>query len=119
MNENKIEELQQDIQVLKITNEGSATEVGELNDKIMILNKDYAVLFHSVKNGTSTKYNELVVIHEKMKDKFDIIKSRCDSAETKNYKLNKHIRKLDKKCTDIRELTYAIQYPLSEGTLDC
>ena len=85
----------------------------------MILNKDYAILFHSVKNGTSTKYNELVVIHEKLKDKFDIFKSRCDSAETKNYKLNKHIRKLDKKCTDIRELTYAIQYPLSEGTLDC
>ena len=116
VNENKIEELQEDIKVLKITNEGCEKE---LNDKIMILNKDYAVLFHSVKNGTSTKYNELVAIHDKMKDKFDIIKSRCESAETKNYKLNKHLKKSDKRCSDIRELTYAIQYPLSDGTLDC
>lgn len=116
VNENKIEELEEDIKILKITNEDSEKE---LNDKIMILNKDYAVLFHSVKNGTSTKYNELVAIHDKMKDKFDIIKSRCESAETKNYKLNKHLKKSDKRCSDIRELTYAIQYPLSDGTLDC
>tara|TARA_R110000772_G_scaffold19638_4_gene54791 strand:+ start:282 stop:1070 length:789 start_codon:yes stop_codon:yes gene_type:complete len=116
VNENKIEELEEDIKILKITNEDSEKE---LNDKIMILNKDYAVLFHSVKNGTSTKYNELVAVHDKMKDKFDIIKSRCENAETKNYKLNKHIRKLDKRCSDIRELTYSIQYPLSDGTLDC
>ena len=47
------------------------------------------------------------------------MKSRCESAETKNYKLNKHLRKSDKRCSDIRELTYAIQYPLSDGTLDC
>ena len=116
VNENKIEELEEDIKVLKLTNEGCEKE---LNDKIMILNKDYAVLFHSVKNGTSTKYNELVAIHDKMKDKFDIIKSRCESAETKNYKLNKHLKKSDKRCSDIRELTYSIQYPLSDGTLDC
>ena len=116
VNENKIQELEEDIKVLKITNEGCEKE---LNDKIMILNKDYAELFHSVKKGTSTKYNELVAIHDKMKDKFDIIKSRCESAETKNYKLNKHLRKSDKRCSDIRELTYAIQYPLSDGTLDC
>ena len=55
VNENKIQELEEDIKVLKITNEGCEKE---LNDKIMILNKDYAELFHSVKKGTSTKYNE-------------------------------------------------------------
>lgn len=122
----KIEQLKNKIKWYKITHKKSDKMIEDLSEelciyksgckncisaeqKINIMKNDYETLYHSVKNSTATKYNELLVTYNKMKESYDDMASRQVNIETKNIKLTKHMNKLERQCSKIRELTYSIQ----------
>ena len=100
-----IEDLSEELTIYK----GGCKNCNEYRLKINIMKNDYETLYHSVKNSTATKYNEISIKYEKMKEAYEDMASRQVHMETKNLKLTKHMTKLERQCSKIRELTYSIQ----------
>ena len=100
-----IEDLSEELSIYK----GGCKNCNEYRLKINIMKNDYETLYHSVKNSTATKYNEISIKYEKMKEAYEDMASRQVHMETKNLKLTKHMTKLERQCSKIRELTYSIQ----------
>ena len=100
-----IEDLSEELTIYK----GGCRNCNEYRLKINIMKNDYETLYHSVKNSTATKYNEISIKYEKMKEAYEDMASRQVHMETKNLKLTKHMTKLERQCSKIRELTYSIQ----------
>ena len=100
-----IEDLSEELTIYK----GGCGNCNEYRLKINIMKNDYETLYHSVKNSTATKYNEISIKYEKMKEAYEDMASRQVHMETKNLKLTKHMTKLERQCSKIRELTYSIQ----------
>ena len=100
-----IEDLSEELAIYK----GGCKNCNEYRLKINIMKNDYETLYHSVKNSTATKYNEISIKYEKMKEAYEDMASRQVHMETKNLKLTKHMTKLERQCSKIRELTYSIQ----------